>query len=439
MSEGTSNEPRQPSERRRLFTTFSYLVGKQGATAVLGLAYWVVASRLFLARDVGLAAAASSVAYFLGAIGSLGIPILLLAEIESIEASRRRFVIATGNAISCLVVLALAFASLALAPVIGNSLIAIRDDPITAVLLVVGSVAVMASANFDNAAIGLHRGSAQLFRGTGSSALKLVMVGFLVLAGAKTSAGLMLAWALALVVMLVMCIPMLRLEPTPGGEGSFRKRKALAREYSTLSFKHYVLSLSINSISYIVPLTAALFVGPQQVAYFTAAFLLSATVLIIPYLLTLSLFAERSGDPGLLHRHVRRTLPLGLALCTAIVVVVEIGAPFVLRIFGPAYVENGTTALRLLILVGPSYVIKDHYVAIRRAQGRLTQAAKIMALGTSAEAAGAALGAALWGLTGLCIGWAIAASCEALVLLPALMQVYRRTAAVDPKPSETPQ
>ena len=132
--------------------------------------------------------------------------------------------------------------------------------------------------------------------------------------------------------------------------------------------------------------------------------------MVIPYLLALSLFAEISGDQSLLHRHVRRTLPFGLALCFGIVVVAEVAAPLVLRIFGPGYAANGTTALRLLVLVGPAYVIKDHYVAIRRAQGRLGHAAKVMAAGTCAEAAGAALGGIYWGTTGLSAGWAIAAT-----------------------------
>ena len=156
--------------------------------------------------------------------------------------------------------------------------------------------------------------------------------------------------------------------------------------------------------------------------------------MVIPYLLALSLFAEISGDQSLLHRHVRRTLPLGMALCGGIVVVAQVAAPLALRIFGPAYVMNGTTALRLLVLVGPAYVIKDHYVAIRRAQGRLGHAAKVMAAGTSAEAAGAALGGIYWGMTGLCIGWAVAASCEAVVLLPAVLRVYRRDPSVEPDP-----
>ena len=125
-----------------------------------------------------------------------------------------------------------------------------------------------------------------------------------------------------------------------------------------------MLNLSIGLASFIVPLTATLIITPPEVAYFSAAFMLSATLLIIPYLLALSLFAERSGDPGLLHRHVRHTLPVGLALSAAIVLVVEIAAPYALRLFGPAYTTNGTAALRILILVGPAYVIKDHYVSI---------------------------------------------------------------------------
>jgi O-antigen/teichoic acid export membrane protein len=154
--------------------------------------------------------------------------------------------------------------------------------------------------------------------------------------------------------------------------------------------------------------------------------------MVIPYLLALSLFAEISGDQSLLHRHVRRTLPLGLALCGGIVIVAQVAAPLVLRIFGPAYAMNGTTALRLLVLVGPAYVIKDHYVAIRRAQGRLTQAAKVMAVGTSAEAAGATLGGIYWGMTGLCIGWAVAATCEAVVLLPTVLRIFHRDQPVEP-------
>ncbi len=424
-------EHRQGTEVQRLFTTFGFLVSKQGATAGIGLAYWAVATHLFPAGDVGLAAAAASTALLLAAVGALGIPLLILAEIQSIEGSERRVAFTTGVAIAGVVVLILSIATMGLSPFLGKSLKMIGADPVTASLFVVGSVATVAGLTLDNAAIGLHRGAAQLWRGTLSSLLKLAIVGLLVLASTRTSVGLIFAWALALVVSFIVCLPMLRLEPTPAGEGSLSRRMALAGRYGVLSLKHHVLNLSINSISYVVPLIAVLLISPQQVAYFSTAFLLSSTVMIIPYLLALTLFAESSGDPGLLQRHVRQTLPLGLALCSALVIAVQIAAPFVLRIFGPAYAANGTTALRILILVGPAYVIKDHYVAIRRAQGRLGDASKMMAAGTFAEAVGAVLGGISGGMTGLCIGWAVAASCEAVVLLPVVIQVFHRNPTVE--------
>jgi O-antigen/teichoic acid export membrane protein len=415
-------------ERRRLFTTFAYLVAKQGATAVLGLGYWLIATRLFAARDVGLVAAASSVASFLGAVGMLGIPVLLLAETDALEERARRVIFTTGLAIACAVVLALSLGALVLSPVLGASLRVIGHNPVTAALFVLGSVATVASITFDNTAIGLHRGAAQLTRGALGGVLKPACVGVLILVGTRNASGLFLAWAGALALSTIACLPMLHFGRTPPGGGTLRRRAALTRQYGVLSLNHHVLNLSINIISYIVPLTAALLIAPRQVAYFTTAFLLSATVLIIPYLLALALFAEKADDAALLHRHVRRTLPFGLVLCGAIVVGVEVVAPVVLRLFGAAYAANGSTALRLLILVGPAYVIKDHYVAIRRAQRRLSDAAKVMALGTTAEAAGAVIGAVTGGMTGLCIGWAVAASAEALALSPAIMSVFRRQA-----------
>ena len=424
-------EPHHMAELRRLFTTFGYLVANQGAVAVIGLAYWAVATHLFGPTEVGLSAAAASTALLLAAVGALGIPLLLLAEIESVDATERRVFFTTGNAIAALVVLIMAIGTMALSPWLGQSLRMIGADPVAAALFVVGSVATMAGLTLDGAAVGLHRGAAQLWRGSLSSILKLACVGLLVLASTRTSTGLIFAWAMALVVAFFVCMPMLGLEHSRAGEGTLTHREALVRRFGKLSLQHHVLNLSISSVSYIVPLTATLLISPSDVAYFSAAFLLGSAMMVIPYLLALSLFAERSGDPGLLHRNVRRTFPLGLALIGGMILVVEIAAPYALRLFGPAYAENGTTALRLLILVGPAYVIKDHYVSIRRAQHRMTHASSIMAIGTAVEVAGSAVGGALWGLNGICLGWVVAASCEAMFLLAPVLHVFRHAPVVD--------
>lgn len=431
MGSYSGGESHHMAELRRLLGTFGYLVANQGAVSVIGLAYWAVVTHLFGPREVGLSAAAASTAMLLAAFGGLGIPLLLLAEINSVDATGRRVFFTTGTAIASFVVLIMAIGTIALSPWLGQSLRIIGADPVAATLFVVGSVATMAGTTLDRAAVGLHRGAAQLWRGSLSSILKLAFVGVLVLASTRTSTGLIFAWAMALVVAFFVCMPMLGLEHSGAGEGALIHREALVRRLGKLSLQHHVLNLSVVSVTYFIPLMATLLVSPSDVAYFSAAFLFSSALLAVPYLLALSLFAERSGDPGLLHRNVRRTFPLGLVLVGGIILVVEIAAPYALRLFGPAYAANGTTALRILILVGPAYVIKDHYVSIRRAQHRMTHAASVMAIGTAVEVAGSAVGGALWGLNAICLGWVIAASGVALFLLSPVLHVFRRIPAID--------
>ena len=152
-------EPTQVTELRRLFTTFGYLVAKQGATAAIGLAYWAVVTHLFAARDVGLAAAAASTALLLAAFGALGVPLLLLAEIGPVETAKRRVMVHHWDWRSPgFVVLILSIGTMALSPFLGKSLRIIGQDPVTAALFVVGAVATMAGLTLDNVAIGLHRG-----------------------------------------------------------------------------------------------------------------------------------------------------------------------------------------------------------------------------------------------------------------------------------------
>ncbi len=423
-------------EARRLFTTFAFLVAKQGATAGIGIIYWVVATRFFDAREVGLAAAAASTAMLLAAFGALGVPLLLLAEIERMDPAERRAIFTTGLTIATFVVLIASIVTIFLSPWLGTSLHIIGGDPVTATLFVVGSLATLAGLTFDNTALGLHRGAAQLWRGSMGAILKVACVGLLILVSVRTATGLIFAWSAALVAAFFVCMPMLGLARTPTGEGSLVHRGVLVRRYSKLSLQHHVLSLSISSVAFVIPLIATVLISPTELAYFSAAYLLSSTMLSVQFMLALSLFAERSGDPELLHRNVRRTLPLAFYLIAAIVVVVEIAAPIGLRIFGPAYAANGTTALRILVLVGPAYVVKDHYVSIRRAQHRMSHGARIMAIGTTAEILGAALGGALRGLLGICAGWVIVASCEALFLLPPVLQVFRRVPLTTPGPDE---
>ena len=319
MTDSLSGHGQLVLEARRLFTTFGFMAARQGATASIGLGYWIVTTHLFAPEAVGLSAAAASTAMLLVTLGALGVPLLFMAEIESIDPLDRRVAFTTGNAMAVFVVLILATGTVAVSPYLGTSLRLIGSDPVMATLFVIGSVATMAALTLDDAALGLHRGAAQLWQGAISSILKLAFVALLLLASVRTGEGLIFAWAVALVAAFFSCMPMLGLQGTPVERRTLGHRTELVRRYGALSLQHHVLQLAISSVSYIIPLIATLLISPSEVAYFSAAFLLSSVLLIVPYLLAISLFAERSGtqanSAATCDEHFRSDLPSSERSC----------------------------------------------------------------------------------------------------------------------------
>ncbi|HLX89485.1 MAG TPA: hypothetical protein VKR22_13640 [Acidimicrobiales bacterium] len=419
---------------RSLATTYAYIIGQQGTVIVLNLAYWLVVTHFFAAAQVGKAFAATSIAILVSTLGSLGIATFLVAEINSFPAGLRRSVLSTGAMVSAAAVAVLAVLALAWSPILGRTVATVAGDHVTAAFFVVGAMGMVVSVLFDRAAIGLRRGPAQLTRGILASSLRIVAALVVLAAGWRTGRALVLGWSTTLVFSIVVCWPLLHLaRRTRGGQG-LRHRAALVRKYGSLSLSHHVLNLSLTAMSYFVPVVAAVLLVARQYAYFAAAQTAAVTVLAPTYLVAVALFAEGSRDERHLGRLVRHSFPIALAICAVIIGAVEVSAPLVLRLFGAAYANNGVDELRILAMVGLPYVVKDHFVSIRRAQGRLNSASRVLAVGTAAEAIGAVVGGAFFGVDGLCLGWVLVAAAEAPFLLPAVLQIHAQGRAEPERP-----
>ena len=408
-----------------LFGRFGYLVVSQMIVLLVGLGYWALTAQLIPASQVGVAAAAVSAATLLATLGVLGIGSLLLVEMGTTDGSERRIVLTTGLMVAAFVVTVLALGTWALSSLLGESLRTIGEHPLDALLFVAGAAATTIGGVLDSAAIGMRNGPAQLVRNTITSVFRLGFVVFCVALGVRSATGLLVTWVASLVISFAASPLMLRLPKAVPGSGSLRARWLLVTQLAPSALRHHVLNLAITSVTFFLPVIAAVLVASNEMAYFSVAQLVASSTLLIPALLAMSLFAETTGDEALLRRHIRRTLPVGFGCCFLVLIVLEPAAPFVLRIFGPTYAEHGALVLRLLLLGGIPYVIKDHYVSIRRAQRQLTGAARVVALSTVFEAAGALVGGALWGLTGLCAGWAIATFVEAAVFVPVVWATLR--------------
>jgi len=251
---------------------------------------------------------------------------------------------------------------------------------------------------------------------------------------------LLVAWVMSLAVSAAYSAAAFGLWRSPRRMIRLVFNAHVVRRYRVLALRHHALNLAITSVTYFLPVLAALLLVPSDYAYFSIAQLVSSAALVIPAFLAMTLFAEATGSDALLRRHIRRTLPIGFGCCALLLVVFLPGAPWVLHVFGHAYSVHGTTTLRLLLLGGIPYVVKDHWVAIRRAQRRLSDAARWVACAMVVEAAAAAVGGRLYGLTGLCGFWVAAAFLELPFFTPGVFRVWRSKsdeAEEEPEPTWT--
>lgn len=420
---------------RGLFGRFGYLVITQATVVALGVGYWTVTAREFPTAAVGISAAAVSAALFLGAIGVLGIGSLLLVELHRADAEEQRALVAIGVGIASLSALVLGLVVCDLSPMLGRSLSRIGGSPRDAALFVAGTLFTTVGSVLDSAAIGVHRSRVQWMRNTVSSALRVGAVAGFVALGVRSTTALLAAWVGALAVSAMVSAIPFGLWRSPWHIFDRYRPGALIRKYGSLALRHHVLNLAITSVAFFLPVLAALLLLPGDYAYFSVAFMVSSAVTLVPALLAMTLFAEATGDEVLLRRHIRRTIPIGFLCCGVLLVVFEPGATLVLGIFGHSYASHGAIVLRVLLLSGLPYVVKDHWVAIRRAQRRLTEAAWVVAVGTVAEAAGAAAGAAWFGVRGLCWGWIVATMAEALFYTPGVVHAVRlKSSSATPVP-----
>jgi O-antigen/teichoic acid export membrane protein len=93
-----------------------------------------------------------------------------------------------------------------------------------------------------------------------------------------------------------------------------------------------------------------------------------------------------------------------------------LGSKILLGLFGTDYAEQGMWSMRFLALAAFPFFIKELYLAICRIFDRMTQALVPMLASALFEVAAAVSGAHLYGISGLSLGWLIAAYIEATLM-----------------------
>jgi O-antigen/teichoic acid export membrane protein len=415
-----------PGRRSRstVFGTFGAMLAAQAAGAVLGLLFWVLAARLAPAAEVGTAAAAISLQTLLGSLATLGAQTLLMAELPHVAPERRRELLHRGLLLAGLASLVIGLVVLGVHGLLGTTLSAALDTPAEGVVFVVGVVAAAAGLVVDGAAIGAGRSLVQVVRNVVASGLRFPLLALLLLSGEPRSLVLQLTWVVPLLVSVAVARQRLRL-PVPSAASPATTRRADLASYLRPSLAHHGLSLTLAAGSQLLPVLGGLLLVPEDNAAFAIAWLLATFVFLPPYLLATALFAHgASSGVAALRASTGSTLPVALVASGLLCVGAwALGEP-VLRLFGGDYPQESWALLSLVVPAGLWMVFKDHLVALWRAEGRQRFATRLAALALVLEIGAAAIGGALGGATGLCLGWLCGTALEALLAVPLLRRAF---------------
>jgi O-antigen/teichoic acid export membrane protein len=420
------------SGQRRLLAVAASLVGTQFTTSVVGFVYWSLAAHTFPVASVGVAAAAISAMNFLGTIGMLGLGTLLISELPRQSKQDWPFLTRTAMAASGAAGGALGLIFAALAGRVDDGLAPLARTPWSAVVFALGVALTAATMVLDHAVLASGRGGLQLTRNVVASAVKLVLLVGTAVVALRSGMMIYATWTAGLLLSLWTTRRVLT--------GSQRRRLAdlhLLRGLGAAAGSHHALNLALQAPMMVLPLVVTVTLSPTQTAYFSTAALVTGFVTVLPFALTIALFASSAQDEIAAVERIPSTMAVATATSVVGFLALLVCAPYIMRFFGSDYTAHGVVALRVLALSGLPLVVKDHYVALRRVQGRTGSAARVASVGTAFELGAATAGGILYGLTGVCVAWVAMLIVEALLLMPVLVRALQSVRRLEPVASTT--
>lgn len=422
---GLRNKVVRPS---RLLRVFASLVGSQLGGGVLGLVFWTLVARALTPEQVGIGAALVAAMTLLSTVGVLGISTLLLERFKVVPVTDRRALLSTGFGIAGM------GGALVAAGWLGVSALAhfsgvLGDISASSALLLVGTTGIAATCcAFDQAVIAMGASSLQLRRNLVASILRIAVFAGEIALDVRTGQAVLVSWTAGLVGSLL--VTPLRRHLPPRTAVTLRQRWHLIRSHWVVAIGHHGLTMAVTSSSLMFPVVVASLMSATETAYFNQARLLEDSVVALPYLLTLALFATAASMDDF-RQKAPRTLLMGMVLAVSFFLGGALFGPILLMMFGADYSEKSWPLLLILLALGPASVIKDHFVVLRRLQGKRRQGALTMALWSTAELMGALIGGLAGGVTMLCVGFLAMSTICSVIALPPVIRAMRKQPMAD--------
>lgn len=399
-------------------------------TSALGLVFWAVASRLYTPQQLGESAALVATMILLSTISQLDLATGITRLLPQVQHRRWRPVV-SAYALTAVVGSVLTGGFLVVAPKLSDGFAFLANDAGLGLALM-GAVVLWNTFALQDAVLTSARWAPAVPIENGLfGLLKIALMVWL--ASGFIQQGVFFAWLMAMAIVLVPISGLIfsRVLPSSSGRGTslgptvvpLSDRGLVARYLAT----DYAAALLSQGSTALLPVLVVGVLGRTDNAYFYMSFLIAGAFGALSQSLSISLVVEGAHHEADLASLARRSADRYVKVIAPAVLVLIVVAPLVLIPFGTAYVENGTTLLRLLLAGSAAHAVIVLYMAVERVRARVSRVLIAEAALVVLIVTGAIVGMRLYGLVGLGVAYLIAESLVAAVVAPRLWRVIRDT------------
>jgi O-antigen/teichoic acid export membrane protein len=403
------------------------LMGNTALTAGLGLAFWLLAARLFSSDEVGRDSALIVSMIALSQLGQLNLGGAIVRFLP--RAGKRTATAVLGAyGLSTGVCLLLATAFVLAMPRLSESFDFLSDDWALAVSYVVAVALWSIFALQDAVLTALRRAP---WVPVENGAFGLLKIAGLVLLGAVGAAhGVFIAWAVPMLLLLgpvnylifKRAIPVhVEKHPEPTSVVVEFTRRSLVR---FLGQDYFASLLGLGTVM-VLPLLVVALVGTQENAYFYIAYTIITSFELLFINIVTSLMVEGAFDEQRIVELSRRVARRLAAVAVPGSVVLIVAAPLLLSPFGPEYSREAAPVLRILACATIFRAIAALFIGIQRLHGRGLPIVMVSGLRVAVLLPLTVLLAGPLGIDGVAIAWLAASVPVALFITPWLVRFLR--------------
>jgi O-antigen/teichoic acid export membrane protein len=348
-----------------LYANSLSILGNQLLLVVAGLAFWLLAARLYTAADVGIGSATTSAMILVSYFGLIGIDYALMRFLP-INQENNTAMINTSMVLGSLTSVILAVIFIAGTPFWSPSLAFLQKEPIFFILFVLCTG--LWSGYWINSRVftGKRKSHFALLQGVIFNGFRLVLV--FVFASIFNRLGVFLAWGLGGGIAFLVGVFMFTPRVQEGYHLSLSIQKRLVSPMIRYAADNYVISLLWFGALYVMPLLVVNKLGETANAYFFIAWQLANVIYAIPIAFSFSLTVEGAHEKADLEKNARRSLAFSMGMVIIALLILVFFTRFLLGIFGAEYAENASTMLRYAVIAGVPVAFNQLYFSVKRVQ-----------------------------------------------------------------------